>query len=97
MQDLLDLCRNVRLFQFVEGFERPDDFGDDKDTGCQFGLAAHSFTKQGLRSLCFDRIVVRQKPKKYIRINKVASHGQPLSWRRSALQTGESSQNPPAT
>jgi hypothetical protein len=33
IQNLFNFCGNIRLLQLVEKFQRPDNFGNDQQTG----------------------------------------------------------------
>jgi len=61
IQDLFNFRSDIRHLQFVKGFQRPDDLGDDQQTRRQFDLAAQGITKECLCSLGFRRVVVGQK------------------------------------
>lgn len=95
IQDLLNLPGDIRVLQFVKGFQRPDDLGDNQQAGRQFDFAAQGIAKESLGSLGFCRIVIGQKTEKHFGINEETSHARPSSYQRLASQIDEPSQNLP--
>ena len=95
IQDLLDFRGDIRLFQFVKGFQCPDNLGDDQQTRCQFDLAPQGIAKQCLGSLGFGRVIIGRKTEKHIGIHEETNHARLPSWLRPVSQTDESFQNLP--
>jgi len=58
IQDLLDFRGDIRLLQFVKGFECPDNLSDDQQTRRQSDLAPQGISKECLGSLGFGRVIV---------------------------------------